>query len=138
MDEKRPKVGVGVFVLKDGKFLLGKRKNAHGEGSWALPGGHLEFNEELEECSKREVMEEAGVNIKNIRFATITNDMFKEEDKHYITIYMLSDYDNGEVKIMEPHKCEKWDWFDLENLPAPLFLAMQNLMKKKFNPFKKH
>ena len=136
MKEKRPKVGIGVFVIKDGEFLLGKRKNAHGEGSWALPGGHLEFNEELEECSKREVMEETGVSIKNIRFGTITNDMFKEEGKHYITIYMISDYDSGDVKIMEPHKCERWGWFDFDSLPAPLFLAMQNLLKKEFNPFK--
>lgn len=31
--ENRPKVGVGVLVLKDGKVLFGKRKNAHGDGS---------------------------------------------------------------------------------------------------------
>jgi 8-oxo-dGTP diphosphatase len=134
MEKKRPKVGVGVFVLKDGKFLLGKRKNAHGEGSWCLPGGHLEFNEELEECAIREVMEEAGVNIKNIRFATITNDMFKEEDKHYITIFMISDIDSGEAKVMEPDKCERWDWFSVEDLPSPLFIPMQNLFKKGFDP----
>ncbi|MBR9691448.1 NUDIX domain-containing protein [Candidatus Woesearchaeota archaeon] len=137
LKEKRPKVGVGVFVIKDGEFLLGKRKNAHGEGSWCLPGGHLEFNEELEGCSKREVMEEAGVAIKNIRFGAITNDMFKDEEKHYITIFMLSDYHDGEVRIMEPHKCEEWRWFTLEDLPSPLFIPMQNLMKQRFDPFKK-
>jgi len=135
-EEKRPKVGVGVFVLKDGKILLGKRKNAHGKGTWCLPGGHLEFNEELEECAKREVLEETGVSIKNIRFATITNDMFRKEGKHYITIFMLSDYDSGEVKVMEPEKCEKWDWFEWNNLPLPLFTPMQNLLKNNFHPFK--
>ena len=40
----RSKVGIGVIVLKDGKVLLGKRKNAHGEGSWSFGGGHLEFS----------------------------------------------------------------------------------------------
>ena len=60
-EEKKPRVGIGVFVLKDGKFLLGKRKSSHGEGSWSFPGGHLEFNEELEDCTRREVMEEAGI-----------------------------------------------------------------------------
>jgi 8-oxo-dGTP diphosphatase len=39
MEPNRPKVGVGVFILKDGKVLLAKRKNAHGEGSYAFPGG---------------------------------------------------------------------------------------------------
>jgi 8-oxo-dGTP diphosphatase len=133
-EEKRPRVGIGVFVLKDGKILLGKRKNAHGKGTWCLPGGHLEFNEEIEDCARREVMEEAGIKIKNIRFATITNDMFKKEGKHYITIFMLSDYDSGEVKIMEPEKCGRWEWFEWDSLPSPLFLPNKNLLKKNFHP----
>lgn len=72
---------MGVFVIKYRKILLGRRKNAHGDRTWSLPGGHLEFNEELEQCAKREVVEETGINIKNIRFSNITNDIFKEEEK---------------------------------------------------------
>ncbi len=45
MENKRPKVGLGVLIFKDGKVLLGKRKGAHGEGTWCPPGGHLEFGE---------------------------------------------------------------------------------------------
>ena len=134
--EERPKVGVGVVVVKDGKVLLGKRKNAHGDGSWCFPGGHLEFNEKLEECARRETFEETGIKIKNIKKGTFTNDMFKEEGKHYITLYLISEYDSGEVKIMEPDKCEKWDWFEWEKLPEPLFIPMQNLLKEGYHPFK--
>lgn len=131
MEEKKyPKVGMGIFVFKDMKFLLGKRKNAHGAGEWALPGGHLEFNEELEDCARREVLEETGVEIKNIRFSTITNDIFKKEGKHYITIFMLSDWKSGEAKVMEPDKCEEWRWVSRNNLPEPLFLPLDNLLKK--------
>jgi 8-oxo-dGTP diphosphatase len=46
-DDSRPKVGVGVMVLKNGKVLIGKRKGAHGAGEWAWPGGHLEYMESL-------------------------------------------------------------------------------------------
>ena len=133
--DKRPKVGVGIIVIKDNKVLLGKRKNSHGEGSWCFPGGHLEFNESLENCAKREVLEETGIEIKNIRFETITNDIFKDEGKHYITIFMLCEYDSGEVKVMEPEKCEKWNWFEWNNLPEPLFLPIQSLLKKGYIPF---
>jgi 8-oxo-dGTP diphosphatase len=132
--DQRPKVGVGVFVLKDGKILMGKRKGVHGEGSWSLPGGHLEFNESWDMCAVRETMEETGVTIKNIRFGTVTNDIFQEEGKHYITIYMLSDYGAGEVKNMEPEKCDGWDWFDWNELPQPLFIPIQNLLKTNFYP----
>jgi len=133
----RPKVGVGIFIIKDGKVLLGKRKNAHGDGAWCFPGGHLEFNESFEGCARRETLEETGLAIKNIRFGTATNDIFAKENKHYITICMIAEHDYGEVKNIEPDKCEKWEWFewDEDKLPYPLFVPQQNLLKQKFNPF---
>jgi len=132
---ERPKVGMGVIVRKDGKVLLGKRKGSHGEATWCFPGGHLEFKESLEDCAKRETLEETGVKIKNLRFGTITNDIFEREDKHYITIYMISDYDSGEVKNMEPEKCEGWEWFEWDNLPEPLFLCTKHFIDSGFDPF---
>jgi 8-oxo-dGTP diphosphatase len=131
---EKPKVGVGVIIIKDNKILLGKRKNAHGDNTWSFPGGHLEYGEEWEDCSRREVMEETGIEIKNIRFGTATNDIFLNEQKHYITIIMISDFESGEVKIMEPDKCEKWEWFEWNKLPQPFFLPIVNLLKTNFNP----
>ena len=131
---ERPKVGVGVIVVKGGKVLLGKRKSAHGEGLWGFPGGHLEFNESWEECASRETMEETGVAIQNIRFGTATNDIFLAEKKHYITIFMLADYDSGDVEVMEPEKCERWEWFLWDQLPQPPFVPICNLLKEGYDP----
>jgi len=136
MESKRPKVGVGVAVIKEGKVLLGKRKNAHGEGTWSFPGGHLEYKESWEDCAIRETLEETGLTIKNVRFGTVTNDVFYQEQKHYITIIMLSDYESGELQLMEPDKCYKWDWFTWENLPDLLFVSIENLLKDNYNPLK--
>ena len=136
MEKERPKIGVGVCVIKDGKILFGKRKNAHGEGSWCFPGGHLEWNEKIEDCARREVLEETGLSIKNFRFGPYTNDIFGKEDKHYVTLFVIADYDSGELKLMEPEKCEKWDWFKWEEAPKPLFIPNQNLLKMGYNPFK--
>lgn len=130
----RPKVGVGVIIIKDGKILLGKRKVARGEGTWCCPGGLLEYGESWEECSRREVMEEVGIEIKNLRFGMVTNDIFKNVQKHSITICMISDFASGEVKVMEPHECEKWGWFEWDKLPQPLCLPTINLLKGGFNP----
>ena len=132
--ENRPKVGVGVFVIKDRKILMQKRKNAHGDGCWSLPGGHLEFNEEIEECAAREVLEETGVEIKDIKLGPYTNDIFKKEGKHYITIFAISNYKTGNPTIMEPDKLEGLNWFSLDNLPSPLCLPLENLLKTGFNP----
>jgi 8-oxo-dGTP diphosphatase len=133
MDEKRPKVGLGICVVRAGKVLLGQRLNAHGDGTWCFPGGHVEFGESFEDCAKREVLEETGLTIKNIRFITATNDVFEKEDKHYVTIYMVADAVAGKPRVLEPDKMVKWDWFAWDNLPTPLFLPMQNLLKTGFS-----
>jgi len=82
-------------------------------------------------------MEETGLEIKNLRFVTATNDFFEKEDKHYITIIMLAEYVFGEPKIMEPEKWEEWRWFEWSKQPSPLFVPQQNLNKQGFNPFDK-
>ena len=135
MENLRPKVGVGVAVIKEGKVLLGKRKNAHGEGTWSFPGGHLEYQESWADCAIRETLEETGLAIKNVRFGTVTNDIFHKEQKHYVTIIMLSDYESGVLSLMEPDKCEKWEWFTWDKLPDALFVSIENLLKANYFPF---
>lgn len=130
-DMKRPGVGVAVIVIKNNKVLLGKRIGSHGSGTWNFPGGKLDFYETLEDCAKREAKEEANIEITVRRFLTITNDMFRSEGKHYVTIFMLSDYKSGEVKVMEPEKCTEWKWFYWNGLPEPLFLPIKNLLKQR-------
>lgn len=133
--QNRPSVGVAVIVEKNGKVLLGKRKGAHGSGSWAFPGGHLEMNESIEECARREVFEETGISIDHIRYATFTNDIFEAEQKHYVTLFVVADYRGGELQVREPDKCEKWDWFFWKEFPVNLFLSLKNLLAQGFAHF---
>lgn len=132
MESLVARIGVGIFIFKDGKFLMGQRRNAHGDGSWSVPGGHLEYGESFEDTARREVKEETNLSIKNIRFGAVTNDYFQEESKHYVTIWMLSDYDSGEVTITEPDKFIQMKWLDFESLPAPLFLPWKQLLASEF------
>lgn len=131
---ERPKVGIGVCVVKNGKVLLGQRLNAHGEGSWSFPGGHLEFGETFEECAEREVREETALKIGNLSLITCTNDVFPQESKHYITVYMKADWIEGEPQVVEPDKMTRWDWYDWDQLPEPRFIPLQNLINTGFRP----
>jgi 8-oxo-dGTP diphosphatase len=133
----RPHVVVAVFVLKDKKVLMGKRVGSIGAGTWGLPGGKLDFFEELEACAIRETFEEAGIKIKNLRLGTIVNDFFVKEKLHYLSVYFIADYASGTVTIKEPNKCAEWKWVDWENPSKPLYVPMNNLLKQKFDPFKK-
>ena len=124
----RPAVGVGVFIWKNGKFLLGQRKNVRGAGTWSVPGGHMEGGESFEQTVKRETMEEVGIRIGNIRKLTFSNDIFEKDRKHYVTLFFAADYVSGKVRNMEPDKCEGWEWHTAATAPRPLFTPLENLL----------
>jgi 8-oxo-dGTP diphosphatase len=79
MDSKHTRVGVAIFIFKDGKFLIQQRQGAHGAGSWSVPGGHLEFGESFEDTARREAREETGLEISNVRFGAVTNDFLPKK-----------------------------------------------------------
>ncbi len=129
---KIPRVGVSTLVVKDDKFLIGRRKSkTHGHGTWHTPGGHLEFGESFEDCAKREVLEETGVEIEDIRFLAVTNDVFIREGLHYVTIWMIAKWKRGKPRVTEPDKCECWKWMSWEEIKnlKPLFLPLRNLIE---------
>lgn len=120
MELQKPKVGVGVLILKEGRVLLSKRKGAHGAGEYAFPGGHLEHLESFADCARRETAEECGVEIDNIRFQFVAN-VTAYAPKHYVHIGVIADWKSGEAKVLEPEKSESWAWYDLKDLPTPIF-----------------
>lgn len=130
---QKPGVGVLVILKHNDKVLLGKRKGSHGHGEWSFPGGHLELNESIEECGKREVLEETGIIIKNesTKNDEYTNDIFTNEKKHYITLYQTYNIDELLIpELIEPEKCFEWGWFDINHLPDPLFRCVKNYLLK--------
>lgn len=134
MDRKNVRVGVGVIVLRDGLVLLGKRMGAHGADTWALPGGHLEFGEEVADCAAREVREETGLQVEALAPAPYTSTLFAGEEKHYITLFVTARSDRGEPRLCEPEKCSQWGWFRWSNLPTPLFAPLASLHATGFIP----
>ena len=125
----RPLVGIGVLIFNNkNEVLLGNRISSHGSQTWAPPGGNLELGESFEICSIRETKEETGLDIKDLKFFAVTNDIFEAENKHYVSIFMKCNFPEGQVvHNMEPDKISQWEWFDWDNLPENLFLPLKNL-----------
>lgn len=117
--EKLIKIGVNTFLIKDNRILLGKRLSKAGFGTWGLPGGHPEPGEQLIEGAKRELYEETGIKAIKLEFLQLINN--PEQDEHYIQINFMAKEWFGEPEVKEPDKCERWEWFDLENLPKEIF-----------------
>ncbi|MFH0890708.1 MAG: NUDIX domain-containing protein [Candidatus Liptonbacteria bacterium] len=131
-------VGLGVILMRaDGRILMGKRhfdpvkadSELHGEGTWTLPGGKMEFGESFEEGAGREVKEETGIVLdKNaIKIISISND--RAADAHFITLGFLCDSFSGEARVMEPDEITEWQWFSMEGLPQPLFFPSEKMIR---------
>lgn len=126
---KEVRVGVAAVILRDRAVLLGERIGSHGANTWATPGGHLELGESVEACAERETYEETGLVVNTFKKLCFTNDIFETENKHYVTLFVVANSLSGEPKITEPDKCKQWKWFKLDELPEPLFLPLNNLLK---------
>jgi 8-oxo-dGTP diphosphatase len=127
-DNYQVKVGVGVMIIKDGKVLLGKRKGSHGAGEYAWPGGHLEYMESIVDCTKREVAEETGMKIKNVRFLRLYN-LKEYAPKHHVDIGMIAEWAKGEPEVREPDRIDSWAWYDMDKLPQPLFSTIPSYIE---------
>jgi 8-oxo-dGTP diphosphatase len=132
MDQK-PQVGTAIIITRDNKVLLMKRKGLHGHGTWSTPGGHLDFGEMPEEGAAREAKEEMGVDVTDIRFRAVTNDLFEAEGKHYITLWFDAK-STDEPTIAAEREVEEIGWFAWDALPQPLFLPLENLVKENSYP----
>jgi 8-oxo-dGTP diphosphatase len=131
--DQRPQVGTAIIITRDNKILLMKRKGLHGHGTWSTPGGHLEFGETPEACAAREAKEEVGLDVVDIHFRAVTNDVFQETGKHYITIWMDGKAASEPV-IAAEREVSEFGWFAWDALPQPLFLPLENLVKKNSYP----
>lgn len=127
------RVGVAVVIRRAGRLLLIQRAGEHGGGTWAVPGGHLEFGESPEQCAQREAEEETGVRVGQPRFVGLTNDVFAT-GRHYITIWMQADHLDGEPRINAPDEVAAVGWFAPDALPEPLFLPLASLVAGRCYP----
>mgnify|MGYP001566690435 FL=1 len=108
------------MIFKNRKVLLGKRKGSLGENEYGFPGGHLELGESFAQTAIREVKEETGIEIQNLKFQFIAN-LIKYYPKHYVHIGLVANWKKGVPKVLEPHKTEQWQWYSMSSLPSPIF-----------------
>lgn len=106
MEEKYPRVGTAVFIRnKNGKYLFSKRLKGTHKGYLSIPGGKLEFNENIKDGMIRETLEETGIDISkyNIQILPVLTKNITEKN-HYICVWALVELpekDDSSVKYIE-------------------------------------
>jgi ADP-ribose pyrophosphatase YjhB (NUDIX family) len=123
----------GVIIDKD--FLLVARvKNAH---NTFLPGGHLEFNEDLKKALYREIMEETGINciideyVGCVENQWTENDIINQEINH---LFMVSGI-NKKMEIKSKEKHLEFHWINIHNMERENLLpaSTREIIKSIYN-----
>lgn len=128
-------VSVAVILIKGDRIYLAQRFTQPGYGTWALAGGKVDPGESLEVTLRREVREEAGVEIKNIRFVRREVTLFDDEGYAFINHTFVAEIVDGEPEHLEPNKIGPWRSFRLDELPDDLFPPNRRLLiEERFDP----
>ena len=109
---KRPIPAIGVVVFNQGKVLLIKRNKPPKSFMWSIPGGAQNLGEKLKDTAAREVNEETGIQIKNIKLIDVV-DFIEVDDKdeikyHYSLIDYVAEYESGELQAGDDAIDAKW------------------------------
>lgn len=119
---------ITAIVIKDGKYLITRRAmtKKRWPGRWTVPGGHLDPSDYesfpkdaadywynvLERALKREVLEEAGLTIKDVEYVTSLATTHADGAPSLV-ISCMADYDSGEVRYIDG-ETDQHAWVSLE------------------------
>lgn len=103
-----------MILIEDGKVLLIRRAREPFKGEWAIPGGRIEDNETAEQCARREMKEETGLDVELVKPTGIYSDP-KRDPRGIIAAAYLVRRIGGEVRAGDD--AGEARWFDLSALP---------------------
>ena len=136
MEERYQSMIVADLLLKrineangNEEILLALRKNTgYNDGEYELPGGHVDAGEDIINAMIREAKEELNIELEreNLKIEHILHHYKGNRLKFVIS----ADRYYGELKIGEPDKCEKLEWFDINQLPENMDKKAKKVLKK--------
>lgn len=126
-----PTVGALIFNRED-KVLLVKSDKWHGK--YVVPGGHIELGERMEESLLREIEEETGLDVYDVRLALVQEFIYDEafhKRRHFIFFDFVCRTDAAEDDVVLNFEAQAYTWVTLEKaLEMPIDTYTRRLIEK--------
>ena len=110
-----------ILVNEKNEILLSKRKSKEGEGLYGFPGGKREKGEKPIDAAKRELKEELGIDVSNLKMIDKRKKKLSKIWQIILFYTFVSESQQKNIKNMEPNKTESLDWFELDKLPKNIW-----------------
>ena len=124
---QNPTVGVAVLILDGATVLLTKRKHGSRAGYWDVPGGHVEYDEEIREAGRRELLEETGLEVEvGDPYEVLSN--FHSPESHLVGVWFLGKVVGGKLEAGDD--AVEARFFRLNELPELAFETDQRVLTR--------
>lgn len=120
-------VSIDAVIMKDDSVLLVQRGVEPDKGLWGTPGGYVEWDESVEDTVKREVKEETGLTVTNVRLVEVLSKP-ERHPKQVINILYLVEVDDGQP--VADDDVDDVKWFNLNDLPEKMALDHEQSVKR--------
>jgi 8-oxo-dGTP diphosphatase len=120
--QKKFTASVGVIITNaDEKILLLEHILRPGSG-WGIPGGFIEPGEQPEQAVHRELREETGIKLENVKMLRV-----RTVNRHIEFLFRAESNDNAEVKS---HEITSLDWFAVDEMPSEMSPIQKTVIEK--------
>ncbi len=106
-----------ILTNMRGELLLVKRRSQYKNDYWDLPGGFMEFNENAEESVLREVREELGINIRNLKYFGSQYDAYTYAGVTFPTLGLIYRGVMGNEKLTPADDVSEVHFFKANEIP---------------------
>lgn len=132
------RVTIKALCVRDGKLLLSHESESYSGQGWELPGGGLDFGEDIESTLRREIMEEMGLQVTKISHTPIYTWTWKFENKRdlkwYYSCVLAYRVEFKDLNITPSDECEAVEFFDVAGLRALHLVGQVTHLADIFDP----
>jgi 8-oxo-dGTP diphosphatase len=114
---RNPKAAVAVILRDDRGRVLLVRRTSEPAGSWCIPCGNIEWDEDVREAARREMEEETGYRVEPGPVFTVLSN-FHDPEAHSVGIWFLGRIEGGTER--PGGDSDETGWFALDRLPEPM------------------
>ena len=128
---KIPRVGSAILVENNGKYLLGKRNKKNYLNFWVIPGGKVEWGENLHQAGIREIKEETNIDVEIVKFIEWKEIINLDDEYHRYVFFFLGKLKNDEFEIKTTDDVSEVKFYTVDELKKlePLAESAKEIFK---------